>query len=125
MDYSSVPGCVFTQPEVATVGLSEEEARRGGRELKVGTFPMRWLGKAWVYGETEGFLKLVADGSTGEILGVHILGPYAGELVGEAALALKTKATLKDIATSMPIHPSYSEALTEAARDLLSVGMYG
>ncbi|OHB91046.1 MAG: dihydrolipoyl dehydrogenase [Planctomycetes bacterium RIFCSPHIGHO2_02_FULL_52_58] len=125
MDYSSVPGCVFTQPEIATVGLSEEEARRSGRELKVGTFPMRWLGKAWVYGETEGFLKLVADGSTGEILGVHILGPYAGELVGEAALALKTKSTLKDITTSMPIHPAYSEALTEAAKELLGIGMYG
>lgn len=125
MDYSSVPGCVFTQPEIATVGLSEEEARRSGRELKVGTFPMRWLGKAWVYGETEGFLKLVAEGSTGELLGVHILGPYAGELVGEAALALKTKSTLKDIATSMPIHPAYSEALTEAAKELLGIGMYG
>lgn len=125
MDYSSVPGCVFTQPEVATVGLSEEEARRRGRELKVETFPMRRLGKAWVYGDTEGFLKLVADSLTGELLGVHLLGPYAGDLIGEAALALKTKATLKDLASAMPIHPSYSEALTEAARELLSIGMYG
>ncbi|MEK7821760.1 MAG: isocitrate/isopropylmalate family dehydrogenase, partial [Planctomycetota bacterium] len=95
------------------------------RELKVETFPMRRLGKAWVYGDTEGFLKLVADSLTGEILGVHLLGPYAGDLIGEAALALKTKATLKDLASAMPIHPSYSEALTEAARDLLGMGIYG
>jgi dihydrolipoamide dehydrogenase len=125
MDYSVVPGCVFTQPEVATVGLSEEAARLGGRRLKVETFPMRWLGKAWVYGETEGFLKLVADEETGALLGVHLVGPYAGELIGEASLALKARVTLKDLASAMPIHPSYSEALTEAARGLLGIGMYG
>jgi dihydrolipoamide dehydrogenase len=125
MDYSVIPACVFTQPEIATVGLSEEEARRSGREPKVGTFPMRWLGKAWVYGETEGFLKLVADGSTGELLGVHILGPYAGELIGEAAMALRSRSTLRDLASAMPIHPSYSEALTETARHMLGIGMYG
>ncbi len=124
MDYSVIPACVFTQPEVATVGLSEEEARERCSEIKVETFPLRWLGKAWVYGETEGFLKTVADGSTGELLGVHILGPYASELVGEAALALKTRSTLRDLASNMPIHPSYSEALTETVKDLLGIGMY-
>lgn len=124
MDYSVIPACVFTQPEVTTVGLSEEEAREKYREIKVETLPMRWLGKAWVYGETEGFLKLVADGSTGELLGVHILGPYASEQIGEAAVALKTKSTLKDLASNMPIHPSYSEALTETVKDLMGLGMY-
>lgn len=124
MDYSVIPACVFTQPEVATVGLSEEEARQEGRELKVETFPMRWLGKAWVYGETEGFLKVVADRSTGELLGVHILGPYASELIGEPALAMKSKSTLKDLAHTMPIHPSFSEVLAETTKDLLGIGMY-
>ncbi len=125
MDYSVIPACVFTQPEVATVGLSEEEARGRGKELKVETFQLRWMGKAWVYGETEGFLKVVADSATGEILGTHIFGPGASELIGEAALALKTRLTLKDLATQMPIHPSYSETLTEVSKDLLGVGIYG
>ncbi|HHT9153694.1 MAG TPA: dihydrolipoyl dehydrogenase, partial [Candidatus Hypogeohydataceae bacterium YC40] len=124
MDYSAVPACVFSQPEVATVGLSEEEAREKYSEIKVEIFPMRRLGKAWVYGETEGFLKLVADGPTGKLLGAHFLGPYASELVGEAALALKTKSTLEDMASNMPIHPSFSEAFTETVKDLLGIGMY-
>lgn len=124
MDYSVVPSCVFTQPEVATVGLAEETAVQKGFDVKVEIFALRALGKAWVAGETEGFTKVVAEAGSGKILGVHILGAYASFLIAEAATAIKMGANLEELASSMPVHPTFSEGLTEAAKNLLGKGMY-
>lgn len=122
MDYRVLPYCVFCQPEVAAVGLGEEAARENGLDVRTGIFEFRQLGKAWVSADTEGFVKLTTESSSGRILGVHILGPYASFLIGEAALAVKTGMRLEDLAGTMPVHPTFSEALTEAARKLLDKG---
>ncbi|MFQ5862929.1 MAG: dihydrolipoyl dehydrogenase [Candidatus Brocadiales bacterium] len=123
MDYRVLPYCVFSQPEVAAVGLSERDARAMGLDVKTGIFEFRQLGKAWVSGDTGGFIKLTVEASSEKVLGVHILGAYASFLIGEATLAIKAGMCLEDLATSMPVHPTFSEALVEAARKFLGEGM--
>ena len=122
MDYRVLPYCVFSQPEVAAVGLGEREAREKGLDVRTSIFEFRQLGKAWVSADTEGFVKLTIEATSGKILGVHILGPYASFLIGEAALVVKAGMRLEDLASSMPVHPTFSEALTEAARKFLDKG---
>lgn len=115
MDYSCVPKAIFTFPEIASVGLSEEEAKNQGLAVKVGKFPMRGNGKALIMNETEGFIKFVAENETNQIVGIHICGPHASDLSGEASLALKMEATLEDIEAAIHAHPSVSEAMREGA----------
>ncbi len=115
MDYRVVPACVFVQPEIATVGLTEEEADKEFDDLIVKKFPFRALGKAHVLGETEGMVKMVCDAETGEVLGVHMAGPHASVMLGEAALALGMECTAQEIAETIHTHPTLPEALKEAA----------
>ena len=115
MDYGIIPRCIFTQPEIACVGLSEETARAEGKELKIGKFPFSALGKARASGKTEGMVKIISDAATDEILGVHIIGAGATDLIGEAALAMKLEATAEDIAGTVHPHPTFGEALKEAS----------
>lgn len=115
MDYNGIPKAIFTFPEIAMVGLSEEEAKNQGMTVKVGKFPMRGNGKALIMNETEGFIKFVAENETNQIVGIHICGPHASDLSGEASLALKLEATLEDIEAAIHAHPSVSEAMREAA----------
>lgn len=115
MDYTAVPGCVFTWPEVAMVGLSEEQARDKGYEVQVGKFPFRANGKALALGEHDGLVKVIADNKHGQILGVHIAGPHASDLIQEATLAIRLEATLDDLESTIHPHPTLSEALAEAA----------
>ena len=117
MDYRAVPRCLYTLPEIAAVGLTEQQARDEGYEVAVGRFPFSANGRAATAGEREGFVKVVADASSGELLGVHIAGHQATELIAEAALALRMEATLADIAACVHAHPTLSEALREAALD--------
>lgn len=114
MDYRVVPSCTFTHPEVATVGLSEAAARECGRNVRVGTFPFQASGRALTYGETEGMVKVVADARYGELLGVHIIGANASDLIHEAALAIRLEATLDDLAETIHAHPTLAEAVHEA-----------
>jgi len=114
MDYRVVPFCAFTVPEVATVGLTEQEAKKQVSEVTVKRFPLRALGKAHVDAATEGFVKVVADARTGELLGVHIASMDASTLIGEAALALRLEATAEEIANTIHAHPTYPESLREA-----------
>lgn len=116
-DFATVPGVVFTDPEVATAGLSEEEARKAGHEVGVGKFPFAASGRALTALETEGFVKVVFDRTTRLLLGVHILGPEASDLISEAALALEMGATVEDLALTIHPHPTLGEALCEAAED--------
>jgi dihydrolipoamide dehydrogenase len=115
IDYSSIPGCTYCQPQVASVGLTEEQAKAEGREVTIGRFPFRPLGKAVAIGETEGMVKLIFDTRYGELLGAHILGSEATELIAELALAKRLEATGKSIFSTVHAHPTLSEAIMEAA----------
>jgi dihydrolipoamide dehydrogenase len=118
MDSRVVPRCVYTLPEVAAVGLTEKQAQEAGYELKVGRFPFAGNGKATVIGERNGFVKMVAETKYDEILGVHIFGPHATDLIGEAVLAMRLEGTAEDIAQTIHPHPTLTEAMKEAALDV-------
>ena len=114
VNYGNVPSCTYCRPQVASIGLSEAAAKTDGREVSVGRFPFTANGKAVALGETEGFLKVVADKRTGEILGVHIVGPEATELIHEFAVGRTLEATLEEIVHTIHAHPTLSEAAFEA-----------
>ncbi len=117
VDYKTVPSCVFTHPEASSVGLTEAQAREDGYEVIVGNFPFAANGKALSYGTREGFVKIVANKKYGEVLGVHIFGPHASDLIHEAGLALAVEATLDDIDATIHGHPTLAEVLMEASLD--------
>jgi len=109
-----IPACIYSFPEVARVGLTEKEAKAAGYKTKIGRFPFRGLGKAQAISQVEGMAKVIANSETKEILGVHIIGPHATELIGEVSLARRMEATCEDIATTCHPHPTLSEVLMEA-----------
>jgi dihydrolipoamide dehydrogenase len=115
VDYRAVPRCTYTSPEVASVGLSEAEAKKRYPDVKVGKFPFIASGRALTINETEGMVKFVVEAKYGEILGVHILGPEASELIAEAVLAMRMETTYQDIGSCIHAHPTLSEAVMEAA----------
>lgn len=115
MDYNAIPSCVFCWPEVATVGLTEEAAREQGYDVLVGKFPFRANGKALAHGEHEGLVKVVSEAKFGQVLGVHIVGPHASDLIQEGTLALGLEATLDELENTIHPHPTLSEAIAEAA----------
>ncbi len=110
-----MPRVTFCRPQIASVGMSEEEATAAGHEIKTGSFPFRALGKATIVGEVDGFAKFVADAETGILLGAHIIGPHAGDLLAEPTLALLVEGTAAEIAMSVHAHPTLTEVLAEAA----------
>jgi dihydrolipoamide dehydrogenase len=115
VDYTNIPGCTYTDPGVASVGLTEKAAREAGYELRIGKFPFAASGRALASDETEGFVKLVFDAKYGELLGAHLLGSQATELIAELVMAKKLEATEEEIVHAMHPHPTYSEAVMEAA----------
>ena len=114
IDYNLIPGVVYTWPEVAAVGQTEEQLKAQGREYKVGSFPFKASGRARASNESEGFIKVLADKKSDEILGVHMIGPRTADIIGEAVLAMEYRASAEDIARTSHAHPTYSEALKEA-----------
>lgn len=114
-DVRAMPAVIFTTPEIAYAGLSEEEAKAAGHRVKVGKFPFQASGKALATGETEGFVKMVVDEDTDEVLGIFIVGQDASNLIGEACLAIEMGATAEDIARTVHPHPTLTETLMEAA----------
>ncbi len=119
MDYKVVPNCVFSMPEVASVGLTEEEARKENNNIKVSKFPFMANGKALGMGETEGMVKIIADADTSELLGFHILGVHASDLIAEGTLALSMEATAFEIINTIHAHPTLAEAIAEAAEGIV------
>ncbi|HQY87549.1 MAG TPA: dihydrolipoyl dehydrogenase [Tepidisphaeraceae bacterium] len=115
IDYTKVPGCTYTHPQVASIGLTEKKAREAGREIRVGKFPFSVSGRALAAGETEGFVKLIFDAKYGELLGAHMIGENVTELLAELGLAQKLEATEEEIIQLMHPHPTLSEAVMEAA----------
>ena len=115
LNYDHVPGCTYCDPEIGSVGLTEREAKARGHDVRVGAFPFGVLARAKMAGETDGFVKIVADKSSDEVLGVHMIGPRATELVGEATLALRLQSTVEELMRTIHAHPTMSEAIGEAA----------
>lgn len=117
INYNLIPGVVYTWPEVAAVGKTEEELKAAGIEYKVGSFPIKALGRARASMDTAGLVKILADKNTDEILGVHMIAPRAADLIMEAVTAMEYRASAEDIARICHPHPTYSEAIKEAALD--------
>jgi dihydrolipoamide dehydrogenase len=124
MDVRTIPAVVFTDPEIATTGLTEEQAKEAGRKVKVGKYPFSVLGRALSVNEPEGFAKIVADAETDEVLGVHVVGASAADLISEAALAIEMGAVLHDISLTVHPHPTLPEALMEAAAHALGEAIH-
>jgi len=114
-DCGTIPNCIFTTPEIATVGMSEREAKEKGISYKVSRFPFSASGRAQSMGETSGLIKMICEARSGRVLGVHILGPHATDLIAEATLAIHFEANAEDIASAIHAHPTLPEALYEAA----------
>jgi dihydrolipoamide dehydrogenase len=115
INYENIPGCTYCQPQVASVGLTEAKAKEEGYKIKVGKFPFMASGKAFAIGEREGFVKIIFDEKYGEILGGHIIGSEATEMIAEIALARSLEATGESIIKTVHAHPTLSEAIMEAA----------
>jgi dihydrolipoamide dehydrogenase len=113
-----IPNCIFTSPEIGTVGLAEHEAQAQGRKIKTGKYLMGALGKALAIGEPFGFVKWVADAETGQLLGAHAVGPHATDLIGEAAVAIRAELAATELARTIHAHPTLAEAWMEAAHAL-------
>src|SRR5262249_4473661 len=115
LNYHHVPGCTYCDPEIGSVGLTEAEAKARGYDVRIGTFPFGVLGRAKMAGETEGFVKIVAARQYDELLGVHLIGPRSTELVAEATAALQLESTVEDLIRTIHAHPTFAEAIGEAA----------
>jgi len=117
VDYDNIPGCTYCQPQVASVGMTEEKARAAGKEIKVGRYPFRSHGKALALNETEGMVKLIFDAKYGELLGAHIIGPEATEMIAELATARTLETTAEQLYNTIHAHPTLTEGVAEAALD--------
>ena len=115
INYDHVPRCTYTEPEIGSVGLTEAQAKAAGHDVRIGSFPFRALARARMAGETDGFVKIVAEKKYDEVLGVHIIGPRATELIAEAVLALRLECTVEELVKTIHAHPTMSEAMGEAA----------
>ena len=115
IDYNLIPGVVYTWPEVAAVGQTEEQLKASGVEFKSGTFPFKALGRARASGDLDGFVKILADAKTDEVLGVHMIGARCADLIAEAVVAMEFKASAEDISRMSHAHPTFAEAIKEAA----------
>ena len=118
MSYDIVPSCIYTSPEIAFVGKSEEKAKEAGYDVEIGTFSVAGNGKAMVMGATFGTVKLVTDKATGEILGAQILAPRATDMIAEICAVMKCEGTIEELAGTIHPHPTVSEVIMEAAHDV-------
>ena len=119
VDYSKIPNCIYTFPEVASVGLTEKQAREEGLQVVVGRFPFRSNGRALASGDSDGFVKVIAEKELGQVIGVHILGEHATELIGGPALGLALEITADELGKTIQAHPTLIEAISEASLDVL------
>ncbi len=124
VNYDQIPNCTFSDPEVASIGLTEQAARARGRRVRIGRFPFPVLAKAAILGAQEGFVKLVGDERYDELLGIHMIGPRVTELVGEGAMALRLESTVEELFHAIHAHPTLDEAIGEAALNLHARGIH-
>jgi dihydrolipoamide dehydrogenase len=124
VNYDAIPAVVYTWPEVASVGLTEEQIKERGIPYCVGSYPFAGTGRARCMGETDGFVKLIAHSETDRILGVHIIGPRAADMIAECVLGIEFGASSEDVARTIHGHPTFSEALQEAAMAARNCSIY-
>ena len=124
MDVRAIPAVIFSDPEVATAGISAEEATKKGRAIKVGKFPFAALGRAIANADTDGFVKVVIDAESKEVLGIHVVGNGASDVIAEAALAIEMGALADDISLTIHAHPTLPEAIMEAAKASLGEAIH-
>ena len=124
INYDHVPRCTYCDPEIGSAGLTDAQAKEKGYDVRVGSFPFRALGRARMAGETDGFVKIVADKKYDEVLGVHIIGPRATELIAEAVIALRLECTVEELVKTIHAHPTMSEAVGEAAHAALGAAIH-
>jgi dihydrolipoamide dehydrogenase len=115
LDFNTIPSVIYTSPEIAWVGKTEQQVKSAGVEYRTGVFPFSANARARALGDTTGFVKVISKAVTDEILGVHIIGPFAGELIAEAVVAMEFRGSAEDIGMICHAHPSLSEALKDAA----------
>jgi dihydrolipoamide dehydrogenase len=125
MDYTVVPGAIYTIPEVANVGLSESQAAEKGLNFRADSVLFRTLGKAQVIGEIAGEAKIISDADSGRILGVHIVGPHATDLIAEATVVMRMRGGVEDIATTIHAHPTLTEIMMEVSFKALDRSLHG
>lgn len=118
MRYEIIPSCIYTNPEIASVGLTEKQAREKGHSIKIGHFPVSANGKSMVMGESEGFVKIITDDMTGEVLGAHMIAPRATDMISEFSVLMKSEGTVEELADTVHPHPTVSEMIMEAAHDV-------
>jgi dihydrolipoamide dehydrogenase len=114
LDYGNIPGCTYTTPEISSVGMTEKQTKDAGFEIKIGKFPFAALGKASASGNRDGFVKVIFDSNTGQLLGAHMVGDNVTEMIAEIVVARKLKATYRGILDAVHPHPTMSEAVMEA-----------
>ena len=124
IDYLNIPGCTYCQPQVASLGLTEKEALRRGHEIKIGKYSFMANGKALAVGHNEGFVKLIFDQKYGELIGAHIIGQNATELIAELSIAKSLETTWEHLAFGIHPHPTFSEGIMEAAMDAYGIGVH-
>ncbi len=124
VDYSNIPGCTYCQPEVSSIGLTERAAREKGFDVKIGRFDFKGSGKAMATGDSTGFVKLIFDKKYGELLGAHIIGSEATEMIAELGIAKSLESTWNELARTVHAHPTLTEGVMEAALDAMGQGVH-
>jgi len=124
VDYSKIPNCIFTFPEIASIGLTEKQAKEKGLQVIIGRFPFVNNGRALATGSSEGFVKVIAEKELGQVVGVHILGDHATDLIGGPVLALALEATAEEVGKTVQAHPTLMEAVAEASLDAMREAIY-
>jgi dihydrolipoamide dehydrogenase len=124
IDYSRIPNCIYTFPEVASIGLTEKQADAQGLQVRIGRYPFQSNGRALAMGELEGFVKVIADKDLGQVVGIHILGDHATDLIGGPVLAMALEITVEEIGKAIQAHPTLNEALSEAALDAVKEAIH-
>jgi dihydrolipoamide dehydrogenase len=118
-----IPGATYCEPQIGSVGLTEAQAKEQGHEVRIGKFPFTANSKASILGQHEGFIKIVSDAKYGEVLGVHIIGPSATELIAESVAAMELEATAEDLASTIHAHPTLSEAMLDASNAVFGLAI--
>jgi len=124
VDYSKIPNCIFTLPEVASIGLTEKQAKEKGLRVRIGRYPFQSNGKALANGDSEGFVKVIADEELGQVIGVHILGDHATDLIGGLSVAMTLETTVEELGKTVQAHPTLMEAVAEASLDAIKEAIH-
>jgi dihydrolipoamide dehydrogenase len=124
VDYSKIPNCIFTLPEVASIGLTEKQAKEKGLRVRIGRYPFQSNGKALANGDSEGFVKVIADQELGQIVGIHILGDHATDLIGGLSVAMTLETTVEELGKTVQAHPTLMEAVAEASLDAIKEAIH-